>query len=54
MYCRWPVFFFGLVCLGVDADLSYTLTNPGVIEELFVEEGAKVVEAALLLSIQHE
>jgi len=25
-----------------------------VIEELFVEEGAKVVEAALLLTIQHE
>jgi len=25
-----------------------------VIAELFVEEGAKVVEAALLLTIQHE
>jgi multidrug efflux pump subunit AcrA (membrane-fusion protein) len=26
----------------------------GIIEELHVEEGAKVVEAALLLTIQHE
>lgn len=44
------------LCVVVAMKMEVVVKAPvaGVVQELFVEEGAKVVEAALLLTIQHE